>query len=1039
MLDRPLIFAAFLSIAGIAFADETLPPRFTRDVQPLFKRHCLKCHGPAKREGGLNLSTPAGIIRGGKNGAALVPHDIKASLLWKRIEGDEMPPEEPLAENEKALLKRWISAGAPGLPDREAVSGAADGKDHWAFQPLKEVPLPPVRDAGRVRNAIDRFLQAALEDEQLTLGHEADRRTLIRRVSFDLTGLPPTPGEIAAFLANRGDDAYANMVERYLASPHYGERWGKYWLDAAGYADSNGYFNADSERPLAWRYRDWVVQAMNRDEPFDRFVREQLAGDELAGPLSGDDAEPRAIDLLIATHYLRNGQDGSGESDGNPDEVRADRYYVLESAIQNVTSSLLGLTIQCAKCHDHKFEPLRQRDFYQLQAIFAPAFNLGQWLKPNERVVYASPPGEFATWQAQVKELDAELDGLRKGLSQWVSVNRPRGQSLFADDFDARPALSGRWSNTAPGDNAPGGKVPVNIDSAEAPGLVVQDGRLKIITAGGQPEAWVSTCDKFDWTPDEIGGAIQVTFDLVDVRLDDTAAPAERIGYYIAMHDFNDDSPVEGGNLLIDGNPGAATTVYRDYPGTDGKPLGEIGGIPYTGGRNFGVRITHFEEGKYKLEHLVNFLPEGKSLVLFATDLGEGGFGFEYYSGRSFIVDNVLIERFAGTAETAAAQELFRKGLESRTKPVDDAQQKRSALKERPGKIAWVSDVSATPPDVFLLDRGDYGKPTVKVEPAGPEVLSDEQYPFNARVPSEPARTTGRRLAFAHWVTAAGSAPAALLARVQVNRLWQHHFGSGIVSTPENLGVTGAAPSHPELLDWLAHDFANPFPKEEEHSAWTLKRMHRLILNSAAYRQIGRDDEQARLKDPDNHLLWRFPVQRLDAEAIRDALLTVSGDLDIRPGGPPVSTKRSDTGEVVAADPMGAGRRRSIYLRQRRTEMVSFLTVFDAPTIVFNSVQRSVSTMPLQALALLNSEFVLERSKSFAARLQREASDETDRLRLAYLTAWGREPQEGHLEIACRFLEMQAAEYQADPHPSARAWIDFCQMLLASNEFLYVE
>jgi hypothetical protein len=1047
--------AALVAFVGSTFADETSPPRFARDIQPLLKRHCLKCHGPAKREAGLNLSTPGGIVFGGKNGAALVPHDVAASLLWKRIAEDEMPPEEPLGDHEKDIVKRWIAAGAPGLPGRETASGAADGKDHWAFQPLKEVAVPRVKDAARVRNAVDRFLQAALEDEQLALGPEADRTTLIRRVSYDLTGLPPTPDEIAAFLRDESAVAYADMVERYLASTHYGERWGKYWLDGAGYADSNGYFNADSDRPLAWRYRDWVVRQFNRDIPFDRFVGEQLAGDELAGPVLENEATPEVIELLEATHYLRNGQDGSGESDGNPDEVRADRYYAIESVIQNVTNSLFALTIQCAKCHDHKFEPLQQRDFYQLQAVFAPAFNLQQWVKPADRFVYASLPGEFARWDAEVKALDVELAELRNGLSQWVVANRPRGDVLFADAFDGpNGRLADRWSNTAPGDDAPGGAVPVNVDSAEAPGLAIHEGRLRIVEGKTQGDSWVSTRQTFDWTPNEVGSAIQATFDLIEDRLDGSGEHAARIGYLIALCDFNDNSAVTGGNILIDGHPGGPTAVHLDYPGTDAKSIGEIGGTAYKPGRNFGVRVVHLENGKYRLEHLVDFLPDGKSLELEAADLPDGGFGFEYCCGRSFIVDNVLVERFNPGGATAAADDRFRKELETMKKSVDEVQKKRTAMQDRPGKIAWVSDMSESPPDVFLLERGDYGKPASKVEPAGPAVLSDDRHPFDVRATP---KTTGRRLAFARWATAPGSSPAALLARVQVNRLWQHHFGTGIVSTPDNLGVTGAAPSHPEFLDWLANEFVRPTyiipplrkgglggvaPDTTDQlgdAAWTFKRLHRLILNSAAYRQVSRDDERARRRDPDNRLLWRFPIRRLDAEAIRDALLAVSGDLDRQLGGPVIATRRNDSGEVVPADPSGTGRRRSIYLRQRRTEMVSFLTVFDAPTIVFNSVQRPVSTMPLQALALLNSDFVLERSKSFAARLEREAGDEATRLRLAYLTAWGREPREVHLQIARQFLETQATEYQDDPNPRSRAWIDFCQMLLASNEFLYVE
>ena len=802
------LICLFLAVRTSFVSADDPPPRFARDIQPLFKRHCLKCHGPAKREAKLNLSTPAGIVRGGMNGAVLVPHDADASLLYKRVAEDEMPPDEPLLEADKQLLKRWITAGAPGLPPSESIAGTADGKDHWAFQPLKTPDMPAVRDANRLQNPIDRFIQAALEDEQLAIGPEADRATLVRRVSFDLTGLPPTREEISAFQKDDAPDAYPRMVDRYLASPHYGERWGKYWLDAAGYADSNGYFNADSDRPLAWRYRDWVVRAINNDMPFDQFVREQIAGDELAQFVSGNDATPETIELLEATHYLRNGQDGSGESDGNPDEVRADRYYAIESIIQNVTNSLFGLTIQCAKCHDHKFEPILQRDYYQMQAIFAPAFNLQQWINPSQRFVYASLPGEFAKWETQIHALDSELAELRMKTTEWVRQHRPRGDVLFGDGFDtATSGLSERWSNTAPGDNVPAGKVPVQIDSAQAPGLVIHEGRLRIIEGNTQADSWVSTREKFDWSPDEIGASTQVTFDLVADKLYEAGKPADRIGYLVALHDFDDDSSVAGGNLLIDGHPGGPTAVHLDYPGVDSKSVGEIGGTRYQAGHNFGVRITRLENDKCRVQHLVDFIPDGTPVTMAAADLPDGGFGFEYCCGRSFIVDNVLIERLSASAEAVAARDQFQKELAAQRQSLDEVQKKRAALAERPGKIAWVGDLSETPPEVFLLERGDYAKPSVKVEPAGLTVLTDPRHSLEIRPPSAPAKSTGRRLAFANWVTALDSSAAALLARVQVNRIWQRHFGTGIVATPDNLGVSGAAPSHPELLEWLAHEF----------------------------------------------------------------------------------------------------------------------------------------------------------------------------------------------------------------------------------------
>ncbi len=288
---------------------------------------------------------------------------------------------------------------------------------HWAFRPLRRPSLPVPRCTERLRTDIDSFIQAALERKGLALGAEADRLTLLRRVSFDLTGLPPSPAEIEAFQTDRSADAYERMVERYLASPHYGERWGKYWLDAAGYADSNGYFNADTDRPLAYRYRDYVIAAFNRDKPYDRFVREQLAGDELAGYVPGGDVTPAMVELLTATHFLRNAPDGSGESDGNPDEVRTDRFTVLEGNLQIAMNCLLGLTIQCARCHSHKFEPIAQEEYFRLQAILYPVYCPERWIKPNDRVVAVASRAQRDEHQRRNAQIDRQIQALRTCLA----------------------------------------------------------------------------------------------------------------------------------------------------------------------------------------------------------------------------------------------------------------------------------------------------------------------------------------------------------------------------------------------------------------------------------------------------------------------------------------------------------------------------------------------------------------------------------------------------------------------------------------------
>src|SRR5579883_1947130 len=436
----PTLAAAVLLVASLAATvrardaePDPAQPTLERDVLPLLKARCVKCHGPIKPKGKLNLSNARSMARGGSSGPSLEPGKPEESTLWDLVSSDEMPPkpEDPLSAGEKQTLRRWIEQGAAGLPSPAQVASDRPEADHWASAPSALPAPPPVRDARPIRTPVDRFIQQALEGRGLTLGPVADRATLIRRLSFDLTGLPPTPGEIVAFLDDDRPDAYVHLVDRLLASPRYGERWGKHWLDASGYADSNGYFSADTDRPLAYRYRDYVIRAFNLDRPLDQIVREQLAGDELAGPRRGPGTPPAVIEQLVATHFLRNSQDGTGESDGNPDEVRADKYAVLEGTIQIIGSSLLGLTLQCARCHDHKFEPITQKEYYQLQAILYPAFNLEHWLKPNDRFVVAGPRDELLRWEAHDKAIDAEIAALKRTFASGPEAVRKQKEAAL--------------------------------------------------------------------------------------------------------------------------------------------------------------------------------------------------------------------------------------------------------------------------------------------------------------------------------------------------------------------------------------------------------------------------------------------------------------------------------------------------------------------------------------------------------------------------------------------------------------------------------
>ncbi|MFM7591202.1 MAG: PSD1 and planctomycete cytochrome C domain-containing protein, partial [Isosphaeraceae bacterium] len=967
------------------------------------------------------------ILRGGESGQVVAPHQPDDSLIWQRINDNEMPPKKPLAENEKKLINDWILAGAPGLP-KTSDKGASE---HWAFRSLGKIQPPTVNRSDLLRNEIDRFIESSLETKKRTLFKEAPKERLIRRVSLLLTGLPPSPLELNRFLNDRSGNSYTKMVERYLASPRYGEKWGKLWLDAAGYADSNGYFNADTDRPMAFRYRDYVIRALNKDLGFDRFISEQLAGDELSGFWPGQAVPPEVADQLIATHFLRNGQDGSGESDGNPDELRVDRYSALESCQQIVATALLGLTLQCAKCHSHKFEPISHEDYYRFQAVFSPVFPAATeslWTKPQARFVQAPTPSEKRSWVHEIQSTETELKRLDADLQTWVRNNRPAGEFLFSDDFKEGSILAGNWSNVAPGDDKPGGNPPVNLDQETPPAARAKNGRLEII-AGKTLDSWLTTKQKFDWTPDRLGDSIQVTFHLIDNRLSPAGKPAERVGYFIATHDFDDSGPVTGGNILIDGHPTSSTSVWADYPGKDAVSKGSMGKTGYSGGRNYGVRVTNKGKGEFLLEHLIDGFAEDGSITLPASDLPDGGFGFEYHADRSFIIDDVVVERFHASSgqavnngSLAANQEYIK-----RKTALEIIRKKRDALKNNPPfKIAWASDVTPNPPETHLLLRGDYARPGDAMAPAPLSALSNSSKSFAKTRENSP--TTGRRLQFAEWLTGSDSRAAALMARVQVNRIWQAYFGRGIVATPDNFGQSGAAPTHPELLDWLAGEFIR--------SGWSLKHIHRLILASATFRQ---SSDESGDDVTDESLLSGFPSTRLDAETIRDAMLAVAGDLDKTMGGPyvPIST-RAD-GAIVIAENQQGGHRRSIYLQQRRTQVVSMLQVFDAPTIVFNSLRRPRTAMPLQALTLMNSDFVRARATSFARRIENAAKDDSEKICLAFELAFSRPPTKDEHQAATVFLESQKRLYGENLKPGPKTWTDFCQTLLMSNEFLYLD
>ena len=498
------------------------------------------------------------------------------------------------------------------------------------------------------------------------------------------------------------------------------------------------------------------------------------------------------------------------------------------------------------------------------------------------------------------------------------------------------------------------------LDASSAPAAMSSDGTLKILESGSAGDRLLCTQQAFDWTPDAEGSWIQATFDLVT-----GGATAPYVGYFIALRDFNDAQGLSGGNILLDGAAGGQAAIYVDYPGGDTAGKGKIGKSGYSPGRNYGVRVTNVGGGKFELAQVVDGVPEEAVLTLSAADLPDGAFGFEYCCGRSYVIDNVAIEASVESSQLQGEAKLLAEKYQQQRREFEEAVKKLEASKPQPvGKLAPVSEPATDPPEVRLLTRGDYKTPGEPVPAAAPVVFSESTNPSLLTKPESTITTSGRRLALANWITKPESRAAALLARVTVNRWWQHHFGTGIVATPDNLGYSGSPPSHPDLLDYLAGEFVR--------RGWSEKAIHRLILHSAVYRQSSRPVPAATKVDPDNRLLAHFPFRRLDAEAIRDGMLAVSGELNPQMYGPYVATQRSAEGDVISPE-NPAGRRRSVYLQQRRTQVVGMLEAFDAPSITFNCTARPRTTVPLQVLKLLNSEFIRRGPRGFPSGCCRRA------------------------------------------------------------------
>ena len=966
----PLSIVWALSVNGLG-APESARVDFNRDVRPILSDNCYRCHGPdeGERKAKLRFDKKDGFFAQRTAGVPVVPGKSVESLLYQRIgasnEADRMPPADSgktLSAHEIDLIRRWIDQGA-------AWSG------HWAFLPPRRPPLPAADSAGRdsepTRNAIDHFLRARLDAVGLKPSPPADPVTLIRRVTLDLTGMPPSPAEVDAFAADAAANAYQayeRLVDRLLASPRYGEHMARYWLDVVRYGDTHG-LHFDNERGL-WLYRDWVIRSFNENKPFDAFTVEQLAGDLLPQP---------TVEQLVATGFNRCNV--STSEGGSIDDEVLMRYAV--DRVEAVGTVWLGLTVGCAVCHDHKFDPISQKEFYQLFAFFNSfeenAMDGNALLPPPFQKVPSKADDErLAHLRTEGKALRLQLDGpipdVDAAQEKWASelAERLRNASQVAETTGAvssgdaalgAPSL-GPWSLVGPIPAANGDEA---FDKDFGPeskldlGATFADGKLK----------WQERADLDDGKvhafPDAIG-AVYLH------RLIRSPAPRE---FAIALG--SDD----GIKVWLNGKLVHENKVSR-------------GAAP------------NQDKATLKLE-----TGENRLLVKVANFGGAAGVYFQRgdADARKEALDFGPILAIAPELRSEADQkrlrEYYRRNYSAEWKALEvkvTEQEKRANEFEAKVPGTMITREMAQRRDAFVLVRGQYGQKGEKVSPGVPAV-------FAPLAEGEPAN----RLGLARWLVRSDHP---LTARVTVNRFWQQHFGAGIVKTAVDFGSQGEWPLHPELLDWLATEFVE--------SGWDVKRFQKLIVLSAAYRQSTRVTPESLEKDPENRLLARGPRFRMDAEMIRDAALAVSGLLVERIGGRSVKPYQpggiweavgflgSDT-SIYKKDDGDALYRRGLYTFWKRTAPPPVLSLFDAPTRETCTALRPRTNTPLQALALMNDPQFFEASRRLAERMMREggASPEA-RIAYAFRLATARTPRSDELGVLLETFQSHLQEYQAD-------------------------
>jgi hypothetical protein len=930
-LDRrhAIVVALFLLSSPTAFGDPGVE-FFEKNVRPVLVEHCYRCHATnTKQRGGLALDTREAVRKGGDSGPALVAGKPNESLLVKAVRYSDslkMPPKGKLPDAAVAELVKWVEMGAPDPRTAAVVArkGGMDieaGRKFWSFQPARDVGPPPVKDAAWPRGDIDRFILSRLEAKGLKPVADADRATLLRRVSYDLIGLPPAPEEIEAFVKDESPEAYEKVVDRLLASPHYGERWGRHWLDVARFAESSG-----GGRSLlfkdAWRYRDYVIAAFNKDKPYDRFVQEQIAGD-LLPPATPEQRQ----DGLTATGFLVLGPTNYERQD--KDALEMD---VIDEQLDTMGRTLLGMTIGCARCHDHKFDPIPTKDYYALAGIF----------KSTQTLIHEN----VSRWVDRPLPMPPELEAAAKKHDQAVATLKEKIRLAKAADAKA-------------GKEPVVGKV---IKPGDLPGIVLDDSKAKKVG---------------EWTHSKFSNN------------------------YIGDGYLHDGNAGKGGKTL---------TFVPEIPKA-GKYEVRLAYAPGTSrATKVPVSVLHVDgefDGHVNMQETPPI--DGRFVSI-------GTFRFNT-NGQWFVM--VSNEDTTGHVTVDAVQLL-----------PEDEDKGTSDAKPKP----VTADVKKLEAELKKLTESGPDRPTAmgvqeaaKVENCPVAIRGNIhnkgevvprgflQVATRGQAPSIPAKESGRR-ELAMWLT---STDNPLTARVMANRVWHWLFGAGLVRTVDEFGTTGEPPSHPELLDHLAIRFAR--------DGWSVKKLVRSVVLSRTYRLSSAPQKEALAADPENRLLWRQNRRRLDAEAIRDTILVVSGKLDRTVGGPNVRKGTSSEYGYVFDDV-----RRSVYTPVFRNRLLELFEAFDFPDPNLVMGKRNVSTVATQALYLMNSPFLMEQARHAAKAALASSVGDENRVERAYRVTLGRLPTPREKEIA---LEAVSGKMNAE---QLAAWERLYQALFASIDFRYV-